>query len=101
MHSPTQLLVVAHGAKSAAGAATTAHLIEAVAAARPAMADDLRVEFAARPAPVEVATYLLADGQFVTTLRGAADGLATVADPIGVHPALVELLWTRYEEAVA
>lgn len=61
------------------------------------MADDLRTGLAAQPGPVEVATYLLAEGQFVTTLRAAADGIATVAEPIGVHPALVELVWARYD----
>ena len=63
------------------------------------MADDLRAAFGER-APVRVATYLLADGQFVDTLTAAADGLGPVAAPIGVHPALVELVWRRYDEAV-
>jgi sirohydrochlorin ferrochelatase len=61
----------------------------------------LRPALAALPAPVRVATYLLAEGQFVTTLRTAADGIATVAEPLGVHPKLVELIWTRYDEALA
>jgi sirohydrochlorin ferrochelatase len=26
--------------------------------------------------------------------------VATVAEPIGVHPALVELVWSRYDEAL-
>jgi sirohydrochlorin ferrochelatase len=46
-----------------------------------------------------VATYLLAEGRFVDTLRAAADGWGVVAAPIGVHPALVRLVWTRYDEA--
>jgi len=62
------------------------------------MGDDLRAAFAER-APVVVATYLLAEGQFVDTLEAAADGLGTVAPPLGVHPALVELVWQRYDEA--
>jgi sirohydrochlorin ferrochelatase len=61
------------------------------------MADDLPAAFGALPAPVEVATYLLADGAFVATLRAAADGIAAVADPIGVHPALVSLVLARYD----
>jgi sirohydrochlorin ferrochelatase len=61
------------------------------------MADDLRARLA-QLAPVRVATYLLAEGRFVDMLREAASGLAAVADPIGVHPALVELVWTRYDE---
>jgi sirohydrochlorin ferrochelatase len=52
-------------------------------------------------APVEVATYLLAEGQFVDNLRAAASGVATVADPIGAHPALVSLVLARYDEARA
>ena len=59
----------------------------------------LRASLEALPAPRRVATYLLAEGQFVTTLRSAASGLAEVADPLGVHPKLVELIWTRYDEA--
>ncbi|MDT4903177.1 MAG: hypothetical protein QOH52_1193, partial [Pseudonocardiales bacterium] len=55
---------------------------------------------AALPRPVEVATYLLAEGQFVTNLRAAAGGLAIVSDPLGVHPALVELVWRRYDTAL-
>jgi sirohydrochlorin ferrochelatase len=62
------------------------------------MADDLRAAFAGR-SPVRVATYLLAEGQFVDTLRAAAAGLGAVAPALGVHPALVELVWQRYDEA--
>jgi sirohydrochlorin ferrochelatase len=65
------------------------------------MGDDLRDAFAQAGPPVRVATYLLAEGQFVTTLRAAADGLGVVAAPIGVHPALVELVWARYDAALA
>jgi sirohydrochlorin ferrochelatase len=46
---------------------------------------------------VRVATYLLAEGQFVTSLHEAASGLGTVAPPLGVHPALVRLVWERYD----
>jgi sirohydrochlorin ferrochelatase len=66
------------------------------------MGEDVRAILAAAPAPVEVATYLLAEGQFVDTLRSAAaglDGAITVAEPIGVHPALVTLVLARYDEA--
>jgi sirohydrochlorin ferrochelatase len=63
------------------------------------LAEDLRAAFAPL-APVRVATYLLAEGQFVDTLRTAAAGLGTVADPLGVHPALVRLVWARYDEAL-
>jgi sirohydrochlorin ferrochelatase len=64
------------------------------------MADDLASVFAAADRPVHVATYLLAEGQFVSTLRAAIDGLGTVAPPLGVHPALVELVWARYDAAL-
>jgi sirohydrochlorin ferrochelatase len=63
------------------------------------MLDDLRAAFAALPDPAEVATYLLADGHFLTKLRAAAEGLAIVAEPLGVHPTLVELVLRRYDEA--
>ena len=50
--------------------------------------------------PVRIATYLLAEGQFVTSLRAAADGIGPVAEPLGGHPALVRLAWQRYDEAI-
>ncbi|WP_375497786.1 sirohydrochlorin chelatase [uncultured Jatrophihabitans sp.] len=65
------------------------------------MADDLPAELSALARPLQVLTYLLAEGQFVTTLRDAADELTEVGDPIGVHPAVVELVWSRYDEALA
>lgn len=52
------------------------------------------------PAPVEVAAYLLAEGDFLDGLRAAAAGRVVVADPLGTHPALVRLIWSRYDEAV-
>jgi sirohydrochlorin ferrochelatase len=61
------------------------------------MADDVAAELGSYPRPIEVATYLLAEGQFVTTLQQAAAGLATVAPPLGTHPRLVELVWARYD----
>ena len=64
------------------------------------LGDDVRAALKRLPPPIRVATYLLAEGQFVTTLRTAAEGLAAVAEPLGVHPALVELVWQRYDEAV-
>jgi sirohydrochlorin ferrochelatase len=71
------------------------------------MASDLPAEFAAASGRVEVATYLLAEGQFVDTLRSAAQkgGSAaqervSIAEPLGVHPALVSLVWARYDAAL-
>jgi sirohydrochlorin ferrochelatase len=60
------------------------------------LADDVRAELARLGWPVRVATYLLTEGQFVTSLRDAANGIGIVAPPIGVHPALVRLVWERY-----
>ena len=49
-------------------------------------------------APVRVATYLLAEGHFHDRIRAAVDGIGTAAEPIGAHPALVELVWQRYDD---
>ncbi|HET6876330.1 MAG TPA: sirohydrochlorin chelatase [Jatrophihabitans sp.] len=65
------------------------------------MADDLKARLGELDRPAEVATYLLAPGRFVDVLRAAATGIARVAAPIGLHPALVRLVWQRYDEAVA
>jgi sirohydrochlorin ferrochelatase len=51
-----------------------------------------------RRGPVAVATYLLAEGFFADQVRAAAPGLPVTA-PIGAHPALVDLVWRRYDEA--
>lgn len=50
--------------------------------------------------PVSVATYLLAEGGFLSSLHSALAGRGVVAAPIGVHESLVSLIWTRYEAAV-
>jgi sirohydrochlorin ferrochelatase len=63
------------------------------------LADDVRTVLGMLPPPVRVSTYLLSEGQFVATLQQAAAGLGTVAAPIGVHPALVRLVWQRYDDA--
>ena len=63
------------------------------------LAQDVRAALERFPRPVRVATYLLTEGQFVTSIQAAAEGLGTVAEPIGVHPALVQLAWQRYDEA--
>jgi sirohydrochlorin ferrochelatase len=52
------------------------------------------------PAPVEIATYLLAEGDFLDRTRSTVDGLASVAAPIGAHPAIVALVLARYDAAV-
>jgi len=50
------------------------------------------------PTPYRVATYLLAEGGFLDQLRADAAGTGVVAEPIGVHPAVVSLTWARYDE---
>jgi sirohydrochlorin ferrochelatase len=47
--------------------------------------------------PEQVATYLLAEGQFTDTLR-ATYPAAPVAAPIGTHPALIDLVLARFDE---
>lgn len=65
------------------------------------MGEDLPSVFGALPQPVRVATYLLAEGYFVDKLATAAIDPALVAAPLGVHPSLVDLVWDRYDEALA
>jgi sirohydrochlorin ferrochelatase len=65
------------------------------------MGDDLPRLFAGG---IRVATYLLAEGRFTDTLVTAATAASAagsdvrVAEPIGVHPALIELVLKRYEQ---
>ncbi len=61
--------------------------------------EDLAARFASFPAPIQVATYLLTEGLFLSRLREANLGRGTVAGPLGVHAALVELVWRRYDDA--
>ena len=65
------------------------------------MADDLASAIAGG-GPVTAVSYFVAEGRFAATLRDAAAGTrAVVTAPIGVHPALVQLVWTRYDEALS
>jgi len=64
------------------------------------LGEDVRAGLEKLAPPVRVATYLLAEGQFVISLRAAAEGIGPVAGPLGVHPALVQLAWQRYDEAI-
>jgi sirohydrochlorin ferrochelatase len=61
--------------------------------------DGLPTQLRRMPAPVQVATYLLAEGEFVAAVHRAVDGVGFAAEPIGVHPALVRLVWARYDAA--
>jgi sirohydrochlorin ferrochelatase len=96
-----QVALVAAGSSRAEAGAELAAAAELLAAriGRPVrpltLAQDVRAELS--PGPVRVATYLLAEGQFHDALRAAVRGIATVAAPIGVHPALVRLVWQRYD----
>ena len=73
---------------------------QAVRQGRSRAAPDVTDRFAELDQPLEIATYLLAPGRFVDVLNSAADGIARVAAPIGLHPGLVRLVWQRYDEAV-
>jgi sirohydrochlorin ferrochelatase len=54
------------------------------------------------PSGVGVANYLLAPGYFNDRLQtfGSELGLDRVPEPIGAHPAVAEVVWDRYDEAV-
>jgi sirohydrochlorin ferrochelatase len=60
------------------------------------MSDDLPAAVAPAGA---VVSYLLAEGRFLDTLRAVA-GRTPVTAPLGAHPAVVELVWLRYDDAV-
>jgi sirohydrochlorin ferrochelatase len=67
--------------------ATTPSVVEAVAALR-----------AAGHPRISVATYLLSPGRFADAVKSS--GADVVSDPLGVHPALIELIVQRYEQAL-
>ncbi len=46
----------------------------------------------------DIATYLLAQGLFYDKAMQAAVG--PITGPLGAHPAVVELIWQRYDEAL-
>jgi len=54
------------------------------------------------PAGIGVGNYLLAPGYFNDQLQrvGRELGSECVAEPIGAHPAVAEVVWDRYDEAV-
>jgi len=61
---------------------------------------ELAAALARLPGRVAVATYLLGEGYFLDTLRTAAAtaGVAAVADPLGAHPSIAELIVQRYAD---
>ena len=64
------------------------------------MADDLDAVLAALR-PVRVVPYLLSEGLFTDRIAQAAGPDTTVAAPLGSHPAVLALIWRRYDDAVA
>ncbi len=83
--------------------ATAARLL-AVQLGRPVevllLGPDLASALARRNGPLAVAVYLLAEGGFLDTLRSSVGEAGVVAAPIGVHPELVSLVWSRYDAAL-
>ena len=71
---------------AAYNSSTTPSVVQTVAALR-----------AAGHAKVSAATYLLSPGRFATEVK--ACGADVVSEPLGVHPALVELVLRRYDVA--
>jgi sirohydrochlorin ferrochelatase len=63
------------------------------------LADRFAAMAGAERRPLHVATYLLTEGRFVDAVAAAASGLGAVSPPLGVHPALVSLVWLRYGDA--
>lgn len=64
---------------------------------RPSIVETVAALRATGHARVSVATYLLSPGRFATEVR--ACGADVVSGPLGVHPALVELVLRRYDGA--
>lgn len=103
-----RVALVASGSRYAAAAADldTAAANLARRLGRPVAALTLDANPAARLADLDrngsvaVATYLLAEGFFADEVRRVAAG-RPVAAPIGAHPAVVELVWRRYDDATA
>lgn len=65
----------------------------------PSLAETVAALRAAGHARVSVATYLLSPGRFAAEVKGCS--AEVVSDPLGVHPALVELVLRRYDAARA
>lgn len=90
------------GADLAAAAADLAALLGRTV--RPLIADaSLADALASMPGQVAIATYLLNEGYFVDAVRAAASqaGALAVAAPLGAHPAIAELIATRYDQVLA
>ncbi|WP_369056075.1 sirohydrochlorin chelatase [Kineococcus terrestris] len=70
-----------------------------LSAQEPAVADAVAAARAGGAGRVAVASYLLAPGVF--SARLAAAGADAVAEPMGPHPELVELVLRRYDAALS
>lgn len=66
-------------------------------ATRPSVVETVAHLRAAGHRSVSVATYLLSPGRFSAEVRQC--GADVVSDPIGAHPAIVQLVLRRYDEA--
>ena len=64
---------------------------------RPVYSTSLGGDVAIEPG-TDLAVYLLAEGLFYDKAVELADGVVTA--PLGAHPAVVELIWRRYDEAL-
>ena len=64
------------------------------------MTDDLEVIMTEAERPDHVVPYLLAEGSFTDRLQDIAAG-AIIAPPLGPHPAVASLVWTRYDEVAS
>ncbi len=100
----TTLLARVGSSRSEAGTEfTAARALLSLRVGRPVgelpLIGDVGATVAGHPSPVEVASYLIAEGDFLDNLRASVADLAIVSDPIGVHPALVELVLARYDAA--
>jgi len=58
---------------------------------------DVRGALSDMPRPVEVASYLLAEGTFSGSLDEAVEGLGWAAAPIGADPAVADLVVARFQ----
>ena len=97
--STRPVTLVATGSSDAGAARElleTAEDLESVLG-RPVFSTSLGGEVAIEPG-TDLAVYLLAEGLFYDKAVQLADGVVT--RPLGAHPAVVELVWRRYDEAL-
>ncbi|WAL64832.1 sirohydrochlorin chelatase [Amycolatopsis cynarae] len=93
---PRALAEVRFAAEALATRLATPVRVGYAATARPSIADAV-TDARGRGRRVAVASWLLAPGLFQRRL--AASGADVVAEPLGVHPGVVDLVLRRYREA--